>query len=80
MLCVQERSIKNAMEMPTLLGSGIRDRKMAEGRCVSTMVLTKPIRFAIDDATRFDADEMIFVVKNRVPSVPSETENLRLKK
>ena len=35
---------------------------------MKTIVLTNPIRFASDDAARFEMEEMIFVVKKRVPN------------
>ena len=47
---------------------------------VKTMVRTRPMRFDMEDATRFDADDMILVTKNRVPRSPSASLNLRLKK
>jgi len=37
-------------------GIGINARKIAEGRCVKTIVLTLPKRLAIEDATSIDID------------------------
>lgn len=46
----------------------MRARKIAEGRCVKTMVLMSPICFARDEATRFEMEDMMLVTKNRVPN------------
>ena len=80
MFCMQDRRMRNIIDSHAELGSGIRARKMAEGKCVKTMVLISPIRLASEDAARFEMEEIIFVVKNRVPSWPSGILNLRLKK
>lgn len=80
MFCMQDRRMRNVMDNHAWLGSGIRARKMAEGKCVKTMVLISPIRLASEDAARFEMEEMMFVAKNRVPSWPSGILNLRLKK
>lgn len=53
---------------------------MDEGRWVKTIVLTLPIRLEMEEATREEAEEMILVVKKRVPSSPSAIANLVLKK
>ena len=47
---------------------------------MKTIVLTRPMRFAMDEATRLEIAEQMLVVKNRLPSVPSEMANLRVKK
>ena len=47
---------------------------------MKTIVLTRPMRFAMDEATRLEIAEQMLVVKNKLPSVPSETANLRVKK
>ena len=72
--------MRNVTAKPVWLGNGIRERKMAEGKCVKTMVLISPIRLASEDAARFEMEETMFVAKNRVPSWPSEILNLRSKK
>lgn len=42
-------------------------RKMAEGKCVKTIVLRGPRRRAMGRATRLEMVAMMLVVKNRVP-------------
>ncbi len=72
--------IRNVMARPTEDGKGMRARHTAEGRWVKTMVLTRPMRLAMEEATRLEADEMRFVTKKSVPSLPSASANFRLKK
>jgi len=60
-------------------GMGIKARKMAEGRCVKTIVLIFPNLFAIEEATSIDAAAMMLVVKKREPSIPSLRSNFFLK-
>lgn len=62
------------------MGIGIKARKIADGKWVNTIVLIRPIRLDIDDATRLDIAPTMLVVKNRVPSWPSGRENFLLKK
>lgn len=61
-------------------GTGIRARKMADGRCVKTMVWTLPNRLAIEEARSIDIAEIIAVAKNKEPSLPSPKPNLSWKK
>ena len=68
MFCMQDRRMRNIIDNHAWLGNGIRARKMAEGRCVNTMVLMSPMRLESEDAARFEMEEMMFVVKKRVPS------------
>ena len=72
--------MRNVIDSQAWLGSGIRARNIAEGKCVKTMVFISPIRLASEEAARFEMEEMIFVAKKRVPSWPSGILNLRLKK
>lgn len=53
---------------------------MADGRCVNTIVLILPMRFAMEDARSMEIAAMMEVVKKMLPKVPSGRENLRLKK
>lgn len=62
------------------LGTGMRERKMEEGRCVKTIVLMLPIRFASEEATSIEPAVMKEVMKKMLPSFPSGRENLFLKK
>ncbi len=80
MLCMLARSMRKVTASQALLGNGMRARKIAEGKCVKTMVLINPILLAKEDAARFDMEDMIFVTKKSVPSWPSGILNLRLKK
>lgn len=64
----------------TLLGTGMRAKRIADGRCVKTIVLINPIRFDIEAAMRFDTEAKMFVTKKRVPSWPSGRPNFRVKK
>lgn len=68
------------MAKTTLDGRGMSARKIDDGRCVKTIVFTLPIRLEIDEATSEEAEEMMLVVKKRVPSSPSAIPNLELKK
>ena len=47
-------------------------RQTADGKCVKTMVFTLPMRFAIEAAANMEMAEMMLVMKNRVPMLPSE--------
>jgi hypothetical protein len=61
-------------------GTGMRQRARADGRCVKTMVLMRPIRRESETATRDDTEERMPATKKRVPKSPSCSLNLRLKK
>jgi hypothetical protein len=80
MLCEQARRIKKVKAAGRAEGTGMSARQMADGRWVKTMVLTLPMRLAMEDATSMDAAEIRLVVKKIEPSSPSGRENLRLKK
>jgi len=59
------------MAIDTESGTGIRARKIADGRCVKTIVWMLPIRFAMEEARSMEIAAMIAVVKNREPRTPS---------
>ena len=80
MFCRHDLRNRKVIAKPTLPGSGTKARKIADGKCVKTIVFTRPIRFAMDEATRLEIELAMFVVKNRLPRVPSATANFRLKK
>lgn len=80
MLFVLALNISRAIAIATLLGTGSKASAMEAGACVKTIVLTRPIRRARDDATRFDAEERMLVTKKRLPSLPSSSPNLLWKK
>lgn len=61
-------------------GTGISARKIADGRCVKTIVRMLPMRFAMEEAISIEPAAMMLVVKKMEPSLPSGSENLRLKK
>ncbi len=77
--CVQDLRMRNVIAGPRVAGIGISARKMAEGRCVSAIVLTLPILLLMEAATRVLAEAMREVVKKREPSCPSGRENFRWK-
>lgn len=58
----------------------MRERKTAEGRCVKTIVLTKPIRLDTDDAIRLEIADMMLVVKKMMPKALEGRENFVVKK
>jgi hypothetical protein len=76
----EERRSKKKMAPERDDGIGIRQRARADGRCVKTMVLMRPIRRESETATREDTEERIPATKKRVPKSPSCSLNLRLKK
>lgn len=77
---VEARNMKKTRARGKELGTGIKARKIEEGRCVNTIVLTLPIRFAREDATSIERAETKLVVKKTFPSCSSGRENLVLKK
>lgn len=66
--------------MDTESGMGMRARKIADGRCVKTIVWILPIRFAMEEARSMDIAAMIAVVKKREPRTPSLRWNFSWKK
>ena len=71
---------KNIIAKTTLEGMGISARKMDDGKWVKTIVFTLPMRLEMEEAAREEAEEMMLVVKNSVPSWPSGIANFTLKK
>ena len=63
------------MVSPSDDGNGISIRKIALGRCVKTIVLTKPIRFAIEDAKMLPILETNCAEAMMLPSWPSGRPN-----
>jgi hypothetical protein len=61
-------------------GTGMSDRAIADGRCVKTIVLIRPIRRESETATKDEMEERIPAMKKRVPKSPSWSLNLMLKK
>jgi hypothetical protein len=61
-------------------GTGMSERATADGRCVKTIVLIKPIRRERETATKDEMEERIPATKKRVPKSPSWSLNLMLKK
>lgn len=60
--------------------TGINDRAMADGRCVNTIVLMRPIRLAREAATKDEIDDRMPATKNNVPRSPGCRPNVWLKK
>lgn len=60
-------------------GMPISARKMADGRCVKTIVLTLPNRLAILEATSMEPAAIMDVVKKSEPRRPSSRSNFHLK-
>lgn len=75
-----ERRSRKKMAPDRVDGMGIRQRAIADGRCVKTMVLMRPMRRESETATRDDTEERMPAMKKRVPRSPSWSLNLRLKK
>ena len=65
---VQLRSTRHSTASGRPRGSGISARKTAAGRCVKTMVRTRPMRRARGAAARIDSVEMSAVRESRAPS------------
>ena len=76
----EERRSRKKMAPDSDDGIGMRQSARAEGRCVKTMVLMRPIRRESETATREDTEERIPATKKSVPKSPSCNLNLRLKK
>jgi hypothetical protein len=53
--------------------SGTRIRRIFDGKCVKTIVLTMPIRAASRDASRAEIPANTFAVKKMPPSVAGST-------
>lgn len=76
---VQDRKIRNIIAKGRESGIPISARKIAEGRCVKTIVLILPNRLAIEEARSMDPAAMMEVVKKREPRRPSSRLNFDLK-
>jgi hypothetical protein len=57
-------------------GIGMRARKIEDGRCVKTIVLTFPNLFAMEEAKSIDMAAIRLVTKNRDPNFSSWSLNL----
>jgi len=77
--CVQERRIKKSIAKGREFGMPMSARKMAEGRCVKTIVWMLPNRLAIEEARSMEPAAMMEVVKKREPRRPSSRLNFDLK-
>ena len=77
---IDERRMTKKIAHGRDAGTGMRERAIAEGRCVKTIVLTRPIRLERDAATMEEAAERRPVVKKREPRAPSARLNLMWKK
>ncbi len=56
--------------------NGMAIRQRLDGMCVNTIVLTRPIRFAMRTATRYEAAVRMPVQKNSVPAAASDSEKV----
>jgi hypothetical protein len=77
---IEDRRTRKKIAKGREAGTGIRERAIAEGRCVKTMVLTRPIRREREAAMMEEKAERRPVVKKREPSSPSGRLNLMWKK
>lgn len=76
-ICARELlSMRNVSAGARPGNTGMSARKIAEGRCVNTIVFTSPILLEIDTAARLLRAVTRLVVKNMVPSVLWSTENV----
>lgn len=55
--------------------NGTRTSRILDGRCVATMVLTRPKRHASRDASNAESPAKMFAQKKIAPSVPGLTPN-----
>ena len=62
------------------VGTRIRARAIAEGRCVKTIVFTRPIRLEREEAMTEEKAETSPVVKKREPTSPAWRPNFMWKK
>ena len=65
------RETRSVMVNQSDVGNGMSERKIALGKWVNTMVLTKPMRFAIAEAKRFPMLETNCADAMMLPSWPS---------
>ena len=57
--------------------SGTRTSRTLDGKCVTTIVLTSPIREASREAANAESPAKMFAQKKIAPSVPGSTPNRR---
>lgn len=76
---VQDLRMRNIIANGKEFGTPMSARKMADGRCVKTIVLMLPNRLAMLEATSMEPAAMMEVVKNREPRRPSSRLNFHLK-
>ena len=76
---VHDRRMRNIIAKGREFGIPMSARKIAEGRCVKTMVWILPILLAIEEASSIEAAAMMEVVKKREPRRPSSSWNFFLK-
>ena len=51
-------------------GTGMSERARADGRCVKTIVLIRPMRLESETATKDETEERMPATKKRVPKSP----------
>jgi len=76
----EERRSRKNMAPDRDCGTGMSERARADGKCVKTIVLIRPIRLESDTAAKDETDERIPATKKRVPKSPGRSLNLILKK
>ena len=69
------RASSNAMTQPRLEANGTIRRSTLEGKCVNTIVLTRPMRRAIRAAIRYENAESTPVQKKIVAATATESSN-----
>src|SRR5688572_8308677 len=70
------RASRHAIAQPSVGMNGTRIRNTLDGRCVNTIVFTKPIRRAIRTATRYENEASTPAQKKMVPATAVESWNL----
>jgi NCAIR mutase (PurE)-related protein len=72
----EDRTTRKKIDQEREDGAGMRERAIADGRCVKTIVRTRPMRLDRDAATKDEAAERMPVAKKREPSEPAVRPNL----
>ncbi len=77
---IEERTTRKTIAQVSEEGTGMRANANAEGRCVKTIVLTRPMRFESEAARREETAERMPVMKNSEPSAALDMSNFSWKK
>jgi hypothetical protein len=77
---MEERTSSKKIAQGSDEGMGMRANAKAEGKCVKTMVLTRPMRFEREAARIEESAERMPVTKNREPRAAVDRLNFLWKK